>query len=57
MPTPEELARINIDKQLTAFRQVKDRYIKEDYPTWTILGVAALARSTLLIEIRAVAAA
>ena len=48
---------VDIDKQLTDFRQVKDRYITTDFPAWTILGVAALARSTLLVEIRAVAAA
>ena len=47
---------VDIDKQLTDFRQTKDRYIKEDFPAWTILGVAALARPTLLVEIRAVAA-
>lgn len=48
---------VDIDKQLADFRQVKDRYVTEDFPAWTILGVAALARSTLLVEIRAVAAA
>jgi enamine deaminase RidA (YjgF/YER057c/UK114 family) len=47
---------VNIDSQLADFREVKDRYIKADYPAWTILGVAALARASLLVEIRAVAA-
>lgn len=47
---------VDVDKQLVAFRGIKDRYIKENPPAWTILGVAALARPTLLIEIKAVAA-
>ncbi len=47
---------VNIDGQLADFREVKDRYIQQDYPAWTILGVAALARASLLVEIRAVAA-
>lgn len=47
---------VRIDEQLTRFREIKERYITRDFPTWTILGVAALARPNLLIEIRAVAA-
>ncbi|TKC86853.1 RidA family protein [Trinickia terrae] len=47
---------VDIDKQLAAFREIKDHYIKENAPAWTILGVAALARPTLLVEIKAVAA-
>lgn len=47
---------VDVDKQLAAFREIKDRYIKEDAPAWTILGVAALARPTLFVEIKAVAA-
>ncbi|WP_158905965.1 RidA family protein [Burkholderia sp. L27(2015)] len=47
---------VDIDKQLAAFREIKDRYIKENAPAWTILGVAALARSTLFVEIKAIAA-
>ena len=47
---------VDIDKQLAAFREIKDRYIKESAPAWTILGVAALARPTLSVEIKAVAA-
>jgi enamine deaminase RidA (YjgF/YER057c/UK114 family) len=48
---------VRIDEQLTAFREIKDKYIKSDFPAWTILGVASLARSNLLVEIKAVAAA
>lgn len=47
---------VDVDKQLTVFREIKDRYINADAPAWTILGVAALARPTLLVEIKAVAA-
>ncbi|AQV97882.1 RidA family protein [Cupriavidus necator] len=47
---------VDVDKQLAAFREIKDRYIQEDAPAWTILGVAALARPSLFVEIRAVAA-
>lgn len=48
---------VRIDDQLTTFREVKERYITRDFPAWTILGVASLARPNLLIEIKAVAAA
>lgn len=48
---------VRIDEQLTTFREVKDKYMTRDFPAWTILGVASLARPNLLIEIKAVAAA
>jgi len=48
---------VRIDEQLTKFREIKDAFITADFPAWTIIGVAALARPTLLIEIKAVAAA
>lgn len=47
---------VRIDEQLTVFREIKDRYVTADFPAWTIIGVAALARPNLLIEIKAVAA-
>ena len=47
---------VRLDEQLQAFREVKDRYIVRDFPAWTIVGVAALARPSLLVEIKAVAA-
>ena len=47
---------VRIDEQLQAFREIKDRYVTRDFPAWTIIGVAALARASLLIEIKAVAA-
>ena len=48
---------VRIDEQLTTFREIKDGYLTRDFPAWTILGVAALARPHLLVEIKAVAAA
>ena len=48
---------VRIDEQLTTFRAVKERYVTREFPAWTILGVAALARPELLVEIKAVAAA
>jgi enamine deaminase RidA (YjgF/YER057c/UK114 family) len=47
---------VRIDEQLTTFREGKDQFISRDFPAWTILGVASLARPNLLIEIKAVAA-
>ncbi len=35
--------------------KVKKRYIPEDYPAWTAVEVAKLARPTILIEIKVVA--
>ncbi|PUE09957.1 MULTISPECIES: RidA family protein [unclassified Limnohabitans] len=48
---------VRIDEQLTVFREIKDAFIKTDFPAWTILGIASLARPNMLIEIKAVAAA
>lgn len=48
---------VRIDEQLTAFREIKDEFVTREFPAWTILGVAALARPNLLVEIKAVAAA
>lgn len=48
---------VRIDEQLAAFREIKERHIASDFPAWTILGVASLARPNLLVEIKAVAAA
>lgn len=47
---------VRVDEQLDTFRHIKSRYITGAFPTWTILGVAALARPSLLVEIKAVAA-
>ncbi|WP_175760091.1 RidA family protein [Burkholderia anthina] len=47
---------VDIGSQLAAFREVKEQYIRSDFPAWTILGVASLARPELIIEIKVVAA-
>lgn len=47
---------VNLSAQLADFREVKEQYIRSDFPAWTILGIASLARPELVIEIKAVAA-
>ena len=47
---------VNVGEQLADFRAVKEQFITSDFPAWTILGVASLARPELVIEIKAVAA-
>ncbi|CAB3842661.1 RidA family protein [Achromobacter deleyi] len=47
---------VDVGAQLADFRAVKEKYIRSDFPAWTILGVAALARPELVIEIKAIAA-
>lgn len=47
---------VRIDEQLTTFREIKDTFITGDFPAWTTLGVTGLARPTLLVEIKAIAA-
>ncbi len=46
---------VNVGDQLADFRAVKEQFIKSDFPAWTILGIAALARPELVIEIKVVA--
>ncbi len=47
---------VDLGAHLTDFRAVKEKYIRSDFPAWTILGVAGLARPELVIEIKVVAA-
>jgi len=47
---------VNVGSNLADFRSVKERYIRSDFPAWTILGIAALARPELIVEIKVVAA-
>lgn len=42
-------------EHLTAFRKVKDEYVREPYPTWTGIGIAELFAANGLVEIRVVA--
>lgn len=47
---------VDIANNLPAFEAAKNRYFEQPFPTWTILGVEALARPVLKVEIRSVAA-
>lgn len=47
---------VDIGSQLATFREVKAQYIRSDFPAWTILGIAALARPELIVEIKVIAA-
>lgn len=42
-------------RDIAEFVRVKDEFLPSDYPSWTAVGVAALARPEYLVEIRAVA--
>ena len=46
---------VGIHEHFADFVAVKGRYIPEPFPAWTAIGVAALARPGLVIEIKAVA--
>lgn len=46
---------VGLQSHLARFVEIKSRYIREPYPTWTILEIAGLARPGLVIEIKAVA--
>lgn len=48
---------VELSAGLRAFMEIKQRYVKAPFPAWTIIGVAALARPELKIEIKAVATA
>lgn len=46
---------VGLQKHLARFVEIKNRYIRAPFPTWTILEIAGLARPGLVIEIKAVA--
>lgn len=48
---------VDLDLHLVEFMQVKDRYLKDNLPAWTMLGVHSMARAGLTVQIKAVAAA
>ncbi|MEV6218198.1 RidA family protein [Nocardia sp. NPDC051833] len=43
-------------QDIEEFVKVKDEYLPENFPAWTGVGVAQLARDGLLVEVRVVAA-
>lgn len=47
---------VDLEKHLAAFMPAKERYFERPFPTWTIIGIQALALPALKIEIRSVAA-
>jgi len=47
---------VDLGNGLAAFLPVKQRYIAQPFPAWSIIGVEALARPVLKIEIRSIAA-
>ncbi len=47
---------VDLPDTLPLVMPVKERYFQKPYPTWTIIGVAALASPLLKLEIRSVAA-
>ncbi len=47
---------VELGTYLADFRAVKEQYIRSDFPAWTILGIAALARPELIVEIKVIAA-
>lgn len=47
---------VDVKNNLAEFIPVKERHFARPFPAWTIIGVEALARPVLKIEIRSVAA-
>lgn len=47
---------VELQDNLPAFMPAKQRYFQKPFPTWTIIGIQALALPELKIEIRSVAA-
>jgi enamine deaminase RidA (YjgF/YER057c/UK114 family) len=45
----------DIGTQMTEFRKVKDRYVREPFPAWTAVGVTRLVPPNGLAEIKVVA--
>ncbi|MGE7438465.1 RidA family protein [Kitasatospora sp. NPDC001175] len=47
---------VDIHRHMPGFLEAKQRLIKAPFPTWSLIGVSALASPGLLVEIRATAA-
>ena len=43
---------VGLQEHIGVFMQVKDGYIKKDFPAWTAIGVSELAFPGALVEIR-----
>lgn len=46
---------VGLQKNMSVFSKVKDRYLREPYPAWTAIGITELAFPGALAEIRATA--
>lgn len=46
---------VDIQSRFDRFVTVKNRHIEQDFPAWTAVGVTALARPAMQIEIKATA--
>ncbi len=46
---------VGLQKNLTAFMKVKDRYMQAPYPSWTAIGITELAFPGGLVEIKVIA--
>jgi enamine deaminase RidA (YjgF/YER057c/UK114 family) len=47
---------VDLEKNLPDFIPAKQRHFRKPYPTWTIIGIQALALPELKVEVRSVAA-
>ena len=46
---------VGLQKNLTAFMKVKDKYMQAPYPAWTAIGITELAFPGGLVEIKVIA--
>ncbi|HEY2663037.1 MAG TPA: RidA family protein [Candidatus Binataceae bacterium] len=46
---------VGLQKNMSVFSKVKDRYLVKPYPAWTAIGITELALPGALVEIRATA--
>jgi enamine deaminase RidA (YjgF/YER057c/UK114 family) len=47
----------DLPRDTPSFSKIKDEYLPDHYPSWTAVGVTALAMPAFLVEIRVVAVA
>ena len=53
--TDLETFHTDLPSQINAFAQVKDRYIKEPWPTWTAIDIDRLFPPRGIVEIKIIA--
>jgi enamine deaminase RidA (YjgF/YER057c/UK114 family) len=47
---------VDLEKNLAEFLPIKERFTRRPFPAWSIIGISGLARPSLKLEIRSVAA-